>query len=165
MAISNTQNDERLATDIAASVNYIPESILCVPLFYDDRIIGVLELLDKIDAPSFSMNDMHNLGLFAGIASIAIVQSQAYKDEQSILTGLLRVYCQEHKAEEKKQIYDESQTFVNWLNQGDTLNSKSREMARLVQDLILSGEQECELCLNILQSVSTYTRQQTVSYL
>src|SRR6185312_3214257 len=50
MAVSNVQNDDRHAKDISSSVDYAPESILCVPLFYDDRIIGVLELLDKINA-------------------------------------------------------------------------------------------------------------------
>ena len=72
MAIADTPQDDRLAIDIASSVNYIPENILCVPLFYDDRIIGVLELLDKIDAHAFSLKDMETLALFANIAAFAI---------------------------------------------------------------------------------------------
>src|SRR5436190_12662437 len=47
MAISDAQHDPRQASDIAQSVGYVPQSILCVPLFYNEEIIGVLELLDK----------------------------------------------------------------------------------------------------------------------
>src|SRR5215207_4988032 len=39
MAISDARSDPRQAADIAESVGYQPESILCVPLFYDEEII------------------------------------------------------------------------------------------------------------------------------
>src|SRR5215207_8419633 len=61
MAISNAENDPRQAADIAQSVGYAPQSILCVPLFYEDQVIGVLELLDKEGAPSSSASDMEDL--------------------------------------------------------------------------------------------------------
>src|ERR687893_1907580 len=47
MAVSDAGSDPRQAADIAQSVGYTPGTILCVPLFYDDEIIGVLELLDR----------------------------------------------------------------------------------------------------------------------
>src|SRR5215218_7099854 len=47
MAVSNVQQDERWAAEIGELVGYLPDSILCVPLFYEDAVIGVLELLDK----------------------------------------------------------------------------------------------------------------------
>src|SRR5207245_1557500 len=75
MAISDAQRDPRQASDIARSVGYVPQSILCVPLFYNDQIIGVLELLDKADASSFTAADMETLGLFANQAAVAIEQS------------------------------------------------------------------------------------------
>src|SRR5436305_2853680 len=93
MAIANAPQDERFAIDIATFVNYIPKSILCVPLFYDDRVIGALELLDKIGADSFSLKDIEFLGLFANIAAVAIAQSQAYHDEQTMLTSLMQAFA------------------------------------------------------------------------
>ena len=53
MAISDAQSDPRLAADVAEGIGYIPQSILCMPLFYGDRIIGAIELLDKEGASSF----------------------------------------------------------------------------------------------------------------
>src|SRR5436305_2025536 len=70
----------RQAADIAQSVGYRPKSILCVPLFLDDEIIGVLELLDKQGAPAFNVGDMEALGYFANIAAVAIEQSRTQQD-------------------------------------------------------------------------------------
>src|SRR5437773_2015390 len=67
--------DPRQARDIAQSVGYVPNTILCVPLFYAERVIGVLELLDKADDVSYSMADMQVLALFANLAAVAIDQS------------------------------------------------------------------------------------------
>src|SRR5215207_8513127 len=53
LAISHAGDDPRWARDIGERVDYVPESIVFVPLFYDDRVIGALELLDKVGAPSF----------------------------------------------------------------------------------------------------------------
>lgn len=163
IAVSRAQNDERLATDIASAVNYIPESVLCVPLFYEGDVIGVLELLDKSGASSFSITDIDTLGLFANIAAVAIAQSQAYKDQQTILTKLLQAFS-EPDAEKSARLYREARAFSDWMSGEDALNAKARELALLVQELIYSGEHECELCTNILQSASTYTRARNVSY-
>src|SRR5579859_1745806 len=59
--------DPRQAREIGEIVGYVPQTILCVPLFYADRVIGVLELLDKSDGASFTMLDMQVLGRFANI--------------------------------------------------------------------------------------------------
>jgi signal transduction protein with GAF and PtsI domain len=64
--------DPRQAREIGESVGYVPRTILCVPLFYADRVIGVLELLDKADEATFTMLDMHVLGLFANMAAVAL---------------------------------------------------------------------------------------------
>ena len=72
MAVSDAAKDPRQAADIAESVGYAPESILCVPLFYEEEITGVLELLDREGAPSYGPADMATLGLFANQAAVAI---------------------------------------------------------------------------------------------
>jgi signal transduction protein with GAF and PtsI domain len=78
MAISDAESDPRVASDIARSVGYVPHDLLCVPLFYDDRVIGVLELVDKEDGASFTGADIESLGLFANQAAVAIRQSRVH---------------------------------------------------------------------------------------
>jgi transcriptional regulator with GAF, ATPase, and Fis domain len=156
MAIADAQQDERLAIDIATSVNYIPQNILCVPLFYNDCIIGALELLDKIDEASFRPFDMETLGLFANMAAVAIAQSQAYHDQQTFLASLLDSFG-EMSAESKQQLSRKAFTFSNWM-QGNSVNTTARELALLVHELLQFGEQEGEMCKNILQSFATGIR-------
>src|SRR5581483_5961427 len=50
---------------IAQFTGYMPRNLVCVPLAYGDRIIGVIELMDKLDADGFSPDDIDTLGLFA----------------------------------------------------------------------------------------------------
>ena len=65
IATSNVNQDARFDKDFAKSTGYVPESILAAPLLSGDRIIGVMEVLDKIDAASFGMQDMELMGMFA----------------------------------------------------------------------------------------------------
>src|SRR5919112_4866456 len=89
MAISDAASDPRQAADIAESVGYVPQSILCVPLFYNEQVIGVLELLDKEEASSFSATDMEHLALFADQAAVAIGQSRTNRNLAALLGEVL----------------------------------------------------------------------------
>ena len=76
IAVSNVQQDARFNADFARSTGYVPDSILAAPLLLGERVIGVLEVLDKIAATSFGMRDMELMGLFAQQAALAIRESQ-----------------------------------------------------------------------------------------
>ena len=81
--------DPRHASEISESVGYVPRTILCVPLFYADRVIGVLELLDKADEAAFTMVDMHVLGLFANLAAVAVEQSRTREDMSGVIADMV----------------------------------------------------------------------------
>ena len=85
MAIRDAAQDPRLASDIADSVGYVPETVLCVPLFYGDNVIGALELLDK--EGGFTAGDMEALGLFANQAAVALQLSRTYENVAGLLSG------------------------------------------------------------------------------
>jgi len=76
IAVSNVLQDTRFNADFAKSTGYVPDSILAAPLLSGEQVIGVLEVLDKIQAASFGMHDMELMGLFAQQASLAIYESQ-----------------------------------------------------------------------------------------
>ncbi len=88
LTVSNVRQDPRFAESAAASTGYVPQSILAMPLLYHERVIGVIEVLDKLSAPSFGMQDMELLSLFARQAAVAIHQS-----EQFDLLGLGLLHC------------------------------------------------------------------------
>ena len=89
LAVSDVRRDPRHAAEIAQRIGYQPDSLLCVPLPYDDTVIGVIELLDKEGAAGFDASDMHALSLFAAQAAVAIEQSRAQRSLAALLRELL----------------------------------------------------------------------------
>jgi len=65
IAIRSVQQGARFKLDFAQSTGCVPHSILATPLVSEDRVVGVMEVLTKINAPSFGIQDMELLGMFA----------------------------------------------------------------------------------------------------
>ena len=92
IAISDVQQDARFNQSFAKQTGYVPKSILAMPLLSGERVIGVMEVLDKISAPSFGMRDMELLALFAKQAALAIAQSQqSERMAEALLLGLREI--------------------------------------------------------------------------
>src|SRR5262245_7031609 len=156
MAISDAQHDPRHASDIARSVGYWPQSIVCSPLFFGDEVIGVLELLDKEGAPSFSAVDVEQLGLFASLAGVAIEQSRA----QRSLAALLREALEPlggTSAERKRELEQRAGAAVDHLEE-DPAYRRALALARLVREIAGRGERELEACQAILEGFAGYLR-------
>lgn len=161
MAIADTQQDNRDAADIAQAIGYHPKNILCVPLFYQDEVIGVLELLDKEGAPSFSPTDMESLGLFAMQAAVAIEQSRTQRNLGAMLVALLESFSglPDHR---RTTLEEQSRSFTDEMEQ-DPSYRRSLDLARLVQEIAQRGERELEACEAILRSFAAYLRSQPPS--
>ncbi len=142
--------DPRQAADIAQSVGYVPNTILCVPLFYAERVIGVLELLDKADEGSYSMADMHVLAMFANLAAVAIEQSRTRANLVEILAGAV----QEVPEAERRRLEARLGSVVS----GDAEYQMALRIAQLVEEISRSGERELALCQAILSEVAGYLR-------
>ena len=156
MAVSDAESDPRQAADIAQSVGYTPQSILCVPLFYDEQIIGVLELLDKEGARSFSAEDMEDLSLFANQAAIAIEQSRTNRNLVALLRGVLGSLGQMADGQ-RQELRERTQAFAERL-EGDASFSRALDLAQLVQEIAHQGENELKGCEAILRGFAEYLR-------
>lgn len=55
------------------------KNLIGAPLMVKDRLIGTIEIANKVTAPSFSSSDMMFLSTFAGQASIAIENADLYE--------------------------------------------------------------------------------------
>lgn len=153
MAISDASNDPRQASDIARRVGYTPGTILCVPLFYGDSVIGVLEMLDKEGAPSFTPGDMALLGLFANQAGVAIEQSRMHRDLTALVEAMLKSLGTEEG--ETSGLRDKAGAFARSL-EGSPAYREAADLAHLVQEIAWRGEKEARLCRDILTRVADY---------
>jgi GAF domain-containing protein len=147
IAISNVQTDPRFARDTAERTGYVPRSILAMPLIVDDRVIGVMEVLDKISAPSFGMQDMELLGLFARQAAIAIHQSQHLDALNAALVENLRALVSPEAAVDIQR----AMASEDAAQHDDVL-----ELARVFQEISALGEAERKACLKILETFGEY---------
>jgi GAF domain-containing protein len=155
IAISDVAQDTRFNRDFARSTGYVPRSILATPLLAGDRVVGVMEVLDKINAPSFGMQDMELLGLFAHQAALAIDMAQSIDNlNDTILLSLKRLAAIEpgHPAESLLAALENKPDAAiqnDMLKLVDMLN----EFGRL-------GEAEREMGLKILAAFAEYSQYQ-----
>lgn len=87
LAISDVRQDPRFGRDVAESTGYVPRSLIAVPLVDDHGTIGVLEVLDKRDSATFSLQDVELAGVFARQAAIAISASRVVRDVATLLSS------------------------------------------------------------------------------
>ena len=88
LILDDVQNDPRFAKDFAAGTGYVPQGLMAVPLLYDERALGVLEVLDRPAQSTFSLQEMELLGLFANQSAIALdLLSRANQAEAVLESG------------------------------------------------------------------------------
>jgi GAF domain-containing protein len=160
LATSKVQEDARFDKEFAKSTGYMPESILATPLLSGDRIIGVMEVLDKIDASSFDMQDLELAGMFARQAALAIDQSQQIQRvENALVVGLKRLAAADASQDstELTAVLDDALRHSN--SMPDLL-----ELARLFGDISELGEAERRTALQVLKAFSDYRRSAASSH-
>lgn len=156
LAVSSVQEDPRFARETARKTGYVPRSILAMPLLHEDRAIGVIEVLDKIDAPSFGMQDMELLGIFARQAAIAIRASlHQQRLSEALLASIRRLAEGEGAAEMPK--------LQRALAEGEPAAEGAEDVLALADVLGTVGrlgEMERQTCLKILQAFAEYAQSQ-----
>ena len=157
IATTNVDQDTRFDRKFAESTGYVPKSILATPLLSGDRTIGVMEVLDKINAASFGIQDMELLGMFARQAALAIDQAQQInKVEEALILGLKRLAASD--------VAQDSAEMLSVLEEG--LHDRGKmpdllELAELFGEISELGEAERRVCLEILQAFASYRRSST----
>jgi GAF domain-containing protein len=156
LAISDAQRDSRHATDIAQSVGYLPETILCVPLLSNENVIGVLELLDKDGSEPFGSSDMAVLSRFADQAAVAIQQSQNQRKVDALLAEVLASMgsVDEGRA---RVLQEQLAVFASDIEH-DTVYERALELAQLVRDIARQGEPALQMCQTVLAAIARYAR-------
>ncbi len=87
LVLEDVQQDPRFARDIAERSGYVPKGIMAVPLLDEERVLGVLQVLDRPQDARFSLQEMELLGLFATQAAIALSLLTTARNARAALTG------------------------------------------------------------------------------
>lgn len=91
LIVNNAQSDPRHYKEIDKQTTLQTSSLLAVPLITKERVLGVLEVLNKIDGTPFNADDCAALTALAIQSSIALENAQLYSDLQRAFTDTVSV--------------------------------------------------------------------------
>jgi two-component system NtrC family sensor kinase len=94
----DAQNDQRFYSRIDEAIGFVTRSILCVPLKVKDRIIGAIEVINKLDG-QFDKNDLWLLNYMAGSVAIALENARLYTELSDFARELEKSQAQLVQAE------------------------------------------------------------------
>lgn len=81
--INDAQNDSRLYSQVGAAINLSTRSLLGVPLQTQDKVIGAVEVINKLSG-QFTDEDMVLLEALGGQAAVAIENSRLFQQSDLI---------------------------------------------------------------------------------
>jgi len=87
LVLEDVRSDPRFARDVAEGTGYVPNGLMAVPLLEDERVLGVLQVLDRPQRARFSLQEMELLGLFASQAAIALALLSTARAARTALEG------------------------------------------------------------------------------
>jgi signal transduction histidine kinase len=79
LLIPDVRKDPRHYHQVDEKTQFSTRSILGVPLRVKDKVIGVLEVLNKIDDQEFTQNDVETLTILAAQAAVAIENARLFQ--------------------------------------------------------------------------------------
>lgn len=78
--VNDVASDERWSGD--SDDSFRTRNILTVPLIARGKVIGVLQLLNRVDGDGFTGDDLRRMQLFAGILAAAVANARLYAEQK-----------------------------------------------------------------------------------
>jgi signal transduction histidine kinase/DNA-binding response OmpR family regulator len=98
LLVLDAQNDPHFRPRIDEAIGLVTRSILCVPLRVKDKIIGAIEVINKLDG-QFDENDLWLLNYMAGSVTIALENARLYTELSDFARELEKSQAQLVQAE------------------------------------------------------------------
>ena len=95
MVVNDVRGEPKFAREISRMIDYPTRSVVCVPLEIRGKVIGVLEVLNRLDG-GFTRDDAKALELLAGPVSGAIDNARTYRYVEAEREGLRELVAQRY---------------------------------------------------------------------
>ncbi len=92
--VNDINKDNRFSTKIDQITQIPTESLICVPMKIADKVIGVLEVVNKLDNQKFTQRDLDILGKLSAHAAIAINKAQLYTDLDDLFFSTIKAIAE-----------------------------------------------------------------------
>jgi GAF domain-containing protein len=81
--VRDVRNDPRFYPRVDETLGFQTRTLACVPLLDGERVLGVIEAVNKISDREFSPEDHDLLMIVAQLAAVAIARAEAFAEEQA----------------------------------------------------------------------------------
>ncbi len=98
LLVPDAQKDPRFAKKVDDASRFITKSVICVPLISKGKILGVIELINKVEEGQFKYEDLIILRTIADYTAIAIENAKYFQkvEELTITDDLTGLYNSRH---------------------------------------------------------------------
>jgi GAF domain-containing protein len=79
--LSNVRKDDRFYPLVDETFGFQTQTLACVPLLDGDRVLGVIEAVNKLGDNAFTPEDHDLLVIIAQLVSLALVRAESFVDE------------------------------------------------------------------------------------
>lgn len=144
LAVDDLERDQRFAASFASSTGYAPQAILAAPIELDDRVLGVIEVLDRDGARAGAGDDLALLTLFGRQAAVALdATARSRRIGELLLRALQRV--------------DDATELPEALR-ADSADTALGAIAAAFAELAVAGPREQALASTLLSEVAGFAR-------
>lgn len=148
LAVDDLERDPRFAAAFASSTGYAPRAILAAPIELDDRLLGVIEVLDRDSSRAGAGDDLSLLTLFGRQAAVALdATERSRRIGELLLRALGRVDADTDLADALRA--DRA---------ADGAADGLADVAAAFADLAVVGAREHALATSLLSSVAGFAR-------
>ena len=144
LAVDDLERDQRFAASLATSMGYTPQAILAAPIELDDRILGVIEVLDRDGGRAGAGDDLALLTLFGRQAAVALDATERSRRIGALmLRALQRV---------------DDDTDLSRALRADSMDAQLGSVAAAFAELAAVGPREQALAATLLSEVAGFAR-------
>lgn len=150
LAVNDLSGDPRFAANVATSTGYMPQAILASPIETGDRLLGVIEILDRDATRAGSDDDLALLALFARQAALALEAAARARRIGEVVVAAVT------GRDAGVSVADAVQEAGATDGDGDT---DMHTLAAAFAELADAGPRERALAVSVLRSVAGFVRE------
>jgi response regulator RpfG family c-di-GMP phosphodiesterase len=90
LIVNDVRQDERFNRGIDAVTGFVTRSVICAPLVVHRKIIGVIEVLNKLDGSDFNEQDLEVLAAVASTNAMAIENTRLHQMIMEAYKGTIK---------------------------------------------------------------------------
>ena len=84
LIVNNPRQDHRFYAQVDETFDFLTRSIVCVPLITGSKLVGVIQLLNRIDDEEFTDNDVVLLSILSHVAATALEEMRLELEAQEL---------------------------------------------------------------------------------